>query len=225
MKKVISGIIISLTMLIFGLAISIMFLGASAYKNNTLFYIFNYSFSIVPTESMIGDAPDSLDPGDVAIIENVPFEDIKVGDVIVFQDRVSINNVPTNILIIHRVIEIQSDGSLRTKGDNPLNTPDPHPVTADSYQGKMISKVTTLKPVVNLMINDKSLIFLALTAVLVILLILELAHMYRNISDHKKEQMKQAHEQELESLKQIEHEKIYQEILNEEKEKNESQNK
>jgi len=220
LKKILSGIIISLTILIFGLAISIMFLGASAYKSNTLFYIFDYSFSIVPTESMIGDEPDSLHPGDIAIIKDVAFEDVKLGDVIVFQDQISVNGSSTKILIIHRVVEIVGDGSLRTKGDNPLNSVDPHPVTINNYQGSMHSKITFLKPVVDLMINSRSLIFLGLTAVLVILLIWELAHIYRNISDAKKEEIEQKHEEELSAFRALEHEKILQEILKEEKDKN-----
>ncbi|MBN2300658.1 MAG: S26 family signal peptidase [Acholeplasmataceae bacterium] len=223
MKKLISGIIISLTIIIFGLAISIMFLGASAYKSNSLFYIFDYTFSIVPTNSMIGDQPDSLDPGDVAIIRNTSFEDVEIGDVIVYQDSVIISGRTTNILIIHRVVEIQDDGSLRTKGDNPVNTIDPHPVTASTYQGSLHSKITYLKPVVDLMINSRSLIFLGLTAVLVILLIWELAHIYRNISDHKNAELKEKHEQELTKIMEKEKEKIYQEIIDEEKNKNKNQ--
>lgn len=221
MKKAITGILVSLTILIFGLSISIMFLGATAYKNNELFYIFNYSFSIVPSDSMIGNQPDSLEPGDVAIMKRDLYENVEVGDVIVYQDQVNINGTPSSILIIHRVIEINDDGSLVTKGDNPLNSVDPHPVTSHSYQGTLHMKITFLKPIVGLMIHSRSVIFLGLTAVLVILLIWELAHMYATIGKSNKQKISDKFEAEIEEIKQQEKEKIYQEILEEKKEKKE----
>jgi len=220
LKKIISGIMISLTIIISGLSISIMFLGSSAYKNNELVYILNYSFSVVPTESMIGTASDSLNPGDMVIIQNSPFEDVEIGDVIVFQDQVNINGTPSNILIIHRVVDITSNGELVTKGDNPLNQIDPHPVTASTYQGSYYAKVIFMKPIVQLMLSSRSLIFLTLIAVLVILIIWELAHMYKTIAKTKKLQIEKKHEAELEKIISQEHDKIYQEIIIEEKLKN-----
>jgi len=196
-----------------------MFLGASAYKNNELFYIFNYSFSIIPSDSMIGDEPDSLEPGDIAILKRDLYENIELGDVIVYQDQVNINGTPSSILIIHRVIEIKDDGSLVTKGDNPLNTEDPHPVTMNSYQGTLYAKITFMKPIVNLMINSKSVIFLGLTAVLVILLIWELAHIYSTINKAKKTEIAKKFETEIDEIKKQEQQRIYQEILDEEKAK------
>lgn len=219
MKKIFTGIIVSLTILIFGLSISIMFLGASAYKNNELFFILNHSFSIVPTDSMIGDQEDSLNPGDIAILKRGNFENVEVGDVIVYQDNVNINGSLKSILIIHRVIEIRDDGRLVTKGDNPLNATDPHPVTSSTYQGTLTSKITFLKPLVSLMINSRSLIFLALTAVLVILLIWELAHMYSNIYKPIQKEKIDKYEAEIEQIKKQEEARIYKEILEEEKEK------
>lgn len=168
---------------------------------------------------MIGDQPDSLDPGDIAILQRGSFEEIEVGDVIVYQDNVNISGSIKSILIIHRVIEIRSDGSLVTKGDNPLNTVDPHPVTSATYQGTLISKITFLKPLVDLMINSRSLIFLALTAVLVILLIWELAHMYSNIYKPMQKENIEKHEAEIAEIKKQEAQRIYQEILEEEKAK------
>lgn len=219
MKKLITGILVSLTILIFGLSISIMFLGASAYKNNELFFIFKYSFSIIPTDSMVGDQPDSLEPGDIAILQRGLFENVEVGDVVVYQDRVTTSDGIQSILIIHRVIEIRSDGRLITKGDNPLNTEDPHPVTSSTYQGTLAAKITFLKPIVNLMIYSRSLIFLALTAVLVILLIWELAHIYSTIYKPIKKENIEKHEAEIEQIKKKEQDRIYQEILEEEKAK------
>ncbi|MBU1093101.1 MAG: S26 family signal peptidase [Firmicutes bacterium] len=225
MKKIISGIMISLTIMIAGLSISIMFMGASAYKNNELVYIFDYSFSIIPTESMIGSAYDSLEPGDMVIIQKSSFEDVEIGDVIVFQDTVEIQGTPSNILIIHRVIGINSDGEYITKGDNPSNSIDPHPVTESSYQGSFYAKVTFIKPIVSLMLSSRSLVFLALIAVLIGLMIWELAHMYKTIGEASKQKTMKKNEAELEEFKKIEQAKIYQEIVDEEKLKNDQKNK
>lgn len=206
---------ISLTIIITGLSIAIMFMGTSAYRNNELFYVMNYSFSIVPTESMIGNASDSLEPGDMVIIKNTSFDDVVVGDVIVFQDQVNINGSPNNILIIHRVIDINTDGSLVTKGDNPINQIDPNPVTASTFQGSYYAKITFMKPIVSLMISSRSLVFMGLFAVLVSLVIWELAHIYKTISEAKKEEIKKKHLEEIEELKAVEREKIKQQILEE----------
>ena len=53
---------------------------------------------------------DGMRKGDIAVIRNIPFEKLKVGDVIVYV-------VPGKEPIIHRVVEINSEG-LITKGDN-----------------------------------------------------------------------------------------------------------
>ena len=73
---------------------------------------------------MIGDQPDSLEPGDIAILQSGNFDQVSIGDVVVYQDQVNISGSIKSILIIHRVVDINSDGSLVTKGDNPINNID-----------------------------------------------------------------------------------------------------
>ena len=92
---------------------------------------------------MKGDLEDSLDIGDLAIIKRGSYEDIKIGDIVVFQQPITDD---INILVIHRVIDIKDQG-LVTKGDA-NTTPDQGFVTEDEYQGVYVSKITWLKPIV-----------------------------------------------------------------------------
>ncbi|MDO9629522.1 MAG: signal peptidase I [Acholeplasmataceae bacterium] len=155
MKKIISVIMTTLAILIFLFALSIMFIGSRAMKENEPLFIFGYSFSIVPTDSMIGDASDSLDVYDIAIIKQSLFADIEIGDVIVFQSEIQ----GVEVLVIHRVVGLHPDGGFETKGDNNASV-DFNPVTEENYQGSFHGKITFLKPIASLAANSRGLIFL-----------------------------------------------------------------
>lgn len=91
-------------------------------------------FYVVASGSMI----PVLEVYDVLIVQgNIPFEDIQLGDIIVF-DRPSDHNR----VIVHRVITILSDEpkTIKTKGDaNPASIPGTDfPITEDEYIGKVI---------------------------------------------------------------------------------------
>jgi signal peptidase len=49
--------------------------------------------------------------GDILILQGVPTEKLKIGDIVVFSPA------GREIPIVHRIIEINSDGSFQTKGD------------------------------------------------------------------------------------------------------------
>lgn len=92
-------------------------------------------FYVVSSGSMV----PVLQVYDVLIVNgNVPFEDIKVGDIIVF-------NRPTghDRVIVHRVDAILDDNpaskTIRTKGDaNPISIPGTdYPITKQEYIGKV----------------------------------------------------------------------------------------
>ena len=78
---------------------------------------------------------------DIIIISgHIPFEDIRVGDIIVFDRPKDGDKV-----IVHRVVSVFSDDpkTLRTKGDNNQSSmvgPD-FPITEDLYHGKVIHVV------------------------------------------------------------------------------------
>ncbi|MGD0328893.1 MAG: signal peptidase I [Nitrososphaeria archaeon] len=74
----------------------------------------------------------TLQSGDLIIIVRTPFDNLKVGDIIVYYSHVY------NFRIVHRIIEIENisgQEALITKGDNNLG-PDPLYVTKADYIGK-----------------------------------------------------------------------------------------
>ncbi len=80
----------------------------------------------------------TLEGGDLVVIQNVPFSDIHVGDIIVYSGVCSTGGES----VVHRVVQITSSG-LITKGDN-NNGPDQtlhiatSPITAQCIEGKVV---------------------------------------------------------------------------------------
>ncbi|EGG41885.1 peptidase S26B, signal peptidase [Candidatus Nitrosarchaeum limnium SFB1] len=104
-------------------------------------------FYVVASGSMI----PVLEVYDVLIVQgHVPFEDIKVGDIIVF-------NRPTthDRVIVHRVASIIDDEpkTIRTKGDaNPASIPGTDfPITKEDYIGKVAYVIPQLGYVTQLL--------------------------------------------------------------------------
>ncbi len=112
-------------------------------------------FYVVASGSMIPE----LEVYDVLVVQgHVPFEDIEIGDIIVFNRPSDHNRV-----IVHRVVSITDDDpkTLRTKGDaNPASIPGTDfPITQEEYIGKVeyilpqVGYVTQLlKPPINYVI-------------------------------------------------------------------------
>lgn len=218
MKKIFAIVITTISILIFVLSITIMVLGTSATKNNKLLYIGNVSFSIIPTSSMEGNLEDSLFPGDIAIIKKELFDSVEIGDIVVFQSQ--INGV--NALIIHRVIDIEDNGELITQGDNQTTNPQPDSgsVLESEYQGTFSSKISFMRPIVILLFSSRGFVFMILFFIILVMLILEIVHILKTIHDEKKKYDEQKHLEEMEALMQVDKQKIYEEILAEEKQKN-----
>jgi len=112
-------------------------------------------FYVVASGSMIPE----LEVYDVLVVQgHAPFEDIEIGDIIVFNRPSDHNRV-----IVHRVVSITDDDpkTLRTKGDaNPASIPGTDfPITQEEYIGKVeyilpqVGYVTQLlKPPINYVI-------------------------------------------------------------------------
>ncbi len=106
-----------------------------------------------------GSMTPELQVYDVLVIQgHDPFEDIEIGDIIVF-DRPSDHNR----VIVHRVVSITDDDpiTLRTKGDsNPASIPGTdYPITQEEYLGKVVYTIPQagyvtqlLKPPINYII-------------------------------------------------------------------------
>ncbi len=94
-----------------------------------------YSPMIVLTDSMVGDADDCFDGGDLIFIKSASVEDVKVGDVITFYDPAGSGKS----VLSHRAVEIVKDDAgkiigFTTKGDN-NNSEDPDMAPADKLIG------------------------------------------------------------------------------------------
>jgi len=196
-----------------------MFIGTRAIQNNEPLYIFGYSFSIVPTDSMKGSENDSLDPFDIAIIKKMTYEDIQIGDVVVFQGNVQ----GAQGLVIHRIIDYVEGSGFKTKGDfyNDVDQDigaQPF-VTEENYQGTFTSKITFLKPLASVAASSRNLVFAVLTLLLIVMIVWEGSHLIKTYKTEKEETLKMEHEAKIAELKELNKEKLYQEILEEEKAK------
>ncbi len=103
-------------------------------------------FYVVSSGSMI----PTLNINDVLIVQGGNFDEVQVGDIIVFH-RPNIHDK----IIVHRVIDINEVNGVRvitTKGDaNPSVIPGTdYPITADDYIGKVIYVIPKLGYVTNI---------------------------------------------------------------------------
>lgn len=92
-------------------------------------------FSIFPAVVVSGSMLPVIKVGDMIIVKKIPSTEVQLGDIIQYKKD--------DIRIVHRVIEINADGSKTsfiTKGDN-NPTPDIDPVAAEQVVGKVISTV------------------------------------------------------------------------------------
>lgn len=125
--------------------------------------IFGYSLSEVPTNSM----EPTINTGDYVFFHQTDYEDVLVGDIIVYKSKAASTN---GMFIIHRVISIE-DGYLTTKGDNNLIADEEH-ITPDMVHGKYVLTVNFLS-----FLGDSSKrqnIFFFLMALLFLIIILQL---------------------------------------------------
>ncbi|MEE8383913.1 MAG: signal peptidase I, partial [Nitrosopumilus sp.] len=127
MKKSISKGVIK-DIIIVGVGVLVIWIGLqAAFGTQNPFYV-------VASGSMIPE----LEVYDVLIVQgHEPFEDIEIGDIIVFNRPSDHNRV-----IVHRVVSIIDDEpkTVRTKGDaNPASIPGTDfPITEKEYIGKVV---------------------------------------------------------------------------------------
>ncbi|MEM2878716.1 MAG: signal peptidase I [Candidatus Hadarchaeales archaeon] len=101
-----------------------LFRGYRAYMDNSLGLCFTTGSSMEP----------ALRTGDTAIWVKVPFENLQVGDVIVYSHTVTVGENRGQIfIVVHRIINTVEDGVF-TKGDN-LSSPDAYKVRPGDFIG------------------------------------------------------------------------------------------
>ncbi len=97
------------------------------YLDNSIFYIilgvvlalginWGLAFALNTDMPVVAVESNSMVPtfarGDILILQGIPVEQIKLGDIIVFSPS------PQQTPVVHRVIEVNPDGTVQTRGDN-----------------------------------------------------------------------------------------------------------
>jgi len=120
--------------IIVAVCVAVIWIGLTAYFGaQNPFYVVS-SGSMYPELAMYDIIVIS---GPAAMFDAKKFEDVKIGDIIVFDRPIDHNKV-----IVHRVVAVVADDplTLRTKGDNNQNSMvgTDYPITEEEYRGTVI---------------------------------------------------------------------------------------
>ncbi len=137
--KVSRGVVKDIIIVVVG--VLIIWVGLQAFTGT------NNPFYVVSSGSMVPE----LEVYDVLVVNgNIPFEDLEVGDIIVFNRPSGHDRV-----IVHRVAAIMDEDpfTIRTKGDaNPASIPGTDfPITEEDYIGKVWSSVSQVGYITRIM--------------------------------------------------------------------------
>lgn len=152
---------------LFVVALLILILGIISHKQGKQLKFFGYSFSTVVTPSM----EDTIKVNDIIVFKEIPFENIKVNDIIVYY------NDEYHINVVHRVVGINEDGSLVTKGDN-NNSVDAIYTTSSNYVGKVV-KYGSFLGIGKLARNNKNIIFAIIFLIFLYILIVAIQNIFK----------------------------------------------
>lgn len=170
------------------LAVVVLVVGMMSMRQGKMFKLFNYSYSVVITESMY----PTIEVNDTIIIKYVDFDALEVDDIIVFYNPSEEKN------ICHRIISIDENGKLITKGDNNLG-PDTFRVDEEHYIGKVV-KYGSFFGFGGLVINGKLVFFIIIIAIFSYVIISETLNIIKLIRKRNDEK----HALEREVLKAVE---------------------
>ena len=180
-RSILSKIVTCFVVIFFALAILIIILGVRSMVSNKPMSIFGYSYSVVPTESM----EPEIHAGDFVLSKKVPYEDLVVGDNIVYYSE------QYDIFIIHKIIRVEADGYITKGVNNPVE--DELPVTKDNY----ISKEVWHGSIGNLgdtVANHRGAIFIILIVVLGFIFLTEALNFAKLKNDSKAKQQEEEKE-------------------------------
>ncbi len=200
--------IISLVLL--ALCATVLVYTTISYAKKGFVSFFSYSFHVIQTESM---EPD-MKVGDLVVVKQVPYSDIKVGDDILFKCEDS--SLPVyGKYIIHRVIELtETEGVYRTKG---IHNPNPDNVLSKA-EGKAVAVSSAWGGVFSFLTNWKNVIFVIGLGGVLIFSIFEICSVVSNASKLKAEKNKQKLQNDEELKEKLKNE-LLDEIKKEEDEK------
>lgn len=189
-KRVIS-ILLSIVIVIFGYFI---IMNTIRISKNEIGSFFGYSVAYVPTESM----EPNIHSGSTVIFKKSNYDKIQVGDIIVYK------NTDENIYVIHRVLEITSDGFIMKGDNNPsidlYKNGDTYFVTKDLFYGSYVKTINWLS--LKSLVQNRTLIFGLCILIFILAFISEGLSIYRSfIHEKKKEEYEKTKEELLEEIK------------------------
>lgn len=157
-KNIIKNIFIVVSIVTFVFALLLVFLSFQAKKENKMFSVFGYSYSLVVSPSM---EPD-IKVGDIIIVKHLDY-DKYLPNAIVKEDVLVYKSSLYNRFIVHQLEEIKENG-LVLKGVNNAVVDD-ELVTKDNFQG--IVTFNGLGFIGRFLLGKKALIFLVVIVFLV----------------------------------------------------------
>lgn len=201
-KKVIAYFISILTTICFILTLVIIILGIKANTSKNIVQIFGYSFSVVATDSM----EPTIKVGEVITIKNVPFAEVKEGDIVVFWSN------QYQVYIVHRVIDIVGGNKLVTKGDNPLAPIDSEFVTEANYFG-LVQNYGKFLNIGKLILEYRDVVYGLIIFLFIYIIVKEIISIILNLKKAKEEELKKESELRRQKLYEEAKEKLRKEIL------------
>ncbi len=164
-KKILKNISFVVTTILLIFALLLVILSTIAKKNNKMFSIFGYSYSVVATPSMTPE----INVGEIIIIKKLDYDDYlktaQVGqDVVVYQSK------KYNIYIVHKLYEITEEGLVLKGVNNP--SPDDEIVNQQNFHGIVVSH--GVQWFGNFLLSSRSLIFLVIVLFLIFVIVTEI---------------------------------------------------
>lgn len=163
MKKAIIGLKIAfITILVFMLIINIFIMIQVKSNSNKVPSIFGYKSFIVLSGSM----ESKIDIGDLVIVKQTKFNDLKVNDIIAFRDN-------EKLVTTHRIIgEVNVDNQkcFKTKGDS-NNTEDEGVVCEKQVEGKYQWKIAKIGSFIMFIQTPLGFMIMMLTILIICILI------------------------------------------------------
>lgn len=173
-KNIFAKVFSIVAMVILGLCVITVLYTTISYSKNGKVDFFGYSFHVIQTESM---EPD-IKVGDLVVVKSVPYDEIHVGDDILFKCEDTTSQVYGRY-IVHRVIELtETEGVYKTKG---INSPGPDKVPSKA-EGKAISVNSSWGSVFSFLTNWRSVLIVIAIAGMVIFTIFQVFAVVSNAS-------------------------------------------
>ena len=123
--------------------------------------IFGYSMFVVNTNYMSGDKEDSVNDGDFIIVKKVAFEELNIGDVVLYESA-------EGSLILGRIQSTSRNSTFNVQADN-LNNIFAERMSESNYFGKVQSNSNVLGGIFDFILSPMGLVlFIGIPVLLII---------------------------------------------------------